>query len=404
MNDFYPHGIVSSLFLKMKREGYPLGISDYQTALKIVSSGMIEIYHPNELRDALKMIWLKSQSDYHEFLQLYNQALRETQNSFFLDKNILNSKSLENQEQREKGDSPEVFSGSDQEINKEKDQDVGDFEQEEVYDPLEETYDEFLSEKDEATNIQILFPQSKKVPELERTAFGFYSSIDFDHLPIRKRVMKQIWRSLRQKSKGSIAGEIDLELTILEICKNRFFLKPVLSNSKQNITELIFIIDCGGSMIPFKKFGERLFHTARHSGAFRRVHTYFFYNVPQNTEENPNEFCLFSDQSLSHSVKFYELTKKNIQTSHVIIFSDAGASRGQINFERVKRTRKFLRALKKKIDYVAWINPMPNYRWEDTSAELIRLYVDMFSIGESDFKSMIKYLRGKLTSDVEPYI
>jgi uncharacterized protein len=81
--------------------------------------------------------------------------------------------------------------------------------------------------------------------------------------------------------------------------------------------------------------------------------------------------------------------------SVVLIFSDAGAARGGANPERIEATQKFLAALRHQVRYIAWLNPMPEVRWDGTSAEAIAQVVPMFEISRKGLDGAISALRGR---------
>ena len=79
----------------------------------------------------------------------------------------------------------------------------------------------------------------------------------------------------------------------------------------------------------------------------------------------------------------------------VLIFSDAGAARGGYNRERVELTGEFLQEVRRAVRYVAWINPMPESRWDGTTAGEIAELVPMFEITRRGLQGAIAILRGK---------
>jgi uncharacterized protein with von Willebrand factor type A (vWA) domain len=79
----------------------------------------------------------------------------------------------------------------------------------------------------------------------------------------------------------------------------------------------------------------------------------------------------------------------------VLIFSDAGAARGGLNFKRVSLTIAFLRRLKQHVRYVTWVNPMPKTRWAGTTAGEIARYVPMFEGTRQGLDQSIDVLRGR---------
>ena len=83
------------------------------------------------------------------------------------------------------------------------------------------------------------------------------------------------------------------------------------------------------------------------------------------------------------------------QDTELLIFSDAGAARGNLSLERAHATAAFLNILKRHVSSVAWLNPMPPHRWWGTTAELTAHQVSMFETTGRGFMAMINHLRGQ---------
>jgi uncharacterized protein len=85
----------------------------------------------------------------------------------------------------------------------------------------------------------------------------------------------------------------------------------------------------------------------------------------------------------------------------VLIFSDAGAARGGMSLERAELTTTFLRQLKQQVRYVAWLNPMPQSRWATSTAREIALHVPMFEATRQGLDEAIDALRGRHKLSIE---
>jgi hypothetical protein len=79
----------------------------------------------------------------------------------------------------------------------------------------------------------------------------------------------------------------------------------------------------------------------------------------------------------------------------VLIVSDAGAARGNFNEDRVEYTVKFLKQLEQSVSYYAWLNPMPNDSWQNTTAGDIASFVPMFEMSREGLNATINTLRGR---------
>jgi uncharacterized protein with von Willebrand factor type A (vWA) domain len=88
------------------------------------------------------------------------------------------------------------------------------------------------------------------------------------------------------------------------------------------------------------------------------------------------------------------LVSGDLHRSRILIFSDGGAARGQLDRERLALTAEFLERLSRRVRGVAWLNPMPRTRWSATTAEAIARLVPMFEVSQHGLHEAIRVLRG----------
>ncbi|MFN8397092.1 MAG: VWA domain-containing protein, partial [Bacteroidia bacterium] len=86
--------------------------------------------------------------------------------------------------------------------------------------------------------------------------------------------------------------------------------------------------------------------------------------------------------------------------SLVVVLSDAGAARGNMDRHRIRETGEFLRRLRLRCRRVAWLNPLPSVRWAGTSAGQIAESVPMFSVQGKGIDQAVDYLRGKVGAPI----
>ncbi|NJO03968.1 MAG: hypothetical protein HC880_21870 [Bacteroidia bacterium] len=119
------------------------------------------------------------------------------------------------------------------------------------------------------------------------------------------------------------------------------------------------------------------------------VARYYFYNVPQ-------EYGYRNPSHTQYEETARIISRLNPQDSAVIIISDAGAARGSNSDARFKATLRFIVRLKKATQKIVWLNPLPEYRWEKTTAWRIARFVPMFSLTDQHpLQQAINKLRGK---------
>ncbi|WP_375339741.1 SUMF1/EgtB/PvdO family nonheme iron enzyme [Okeania hirsuta] len=143
-------------------------------------------------------------------------------------------------------------------------------------------------------------------------------------------------------------------------------------------------------MMPFNPFCRQIINS------WQEANIYYFDNVPK--------IRIYADPDFSEkkSLKtlLSELVKEEIL---VLILSDGGAARGRFVSERVEKTENFLKFLSRKVERVAWLNPLPRHKWCGTSAEEIsaisndNFNLKMFGLNYQEFKGMSQWLiSGKL--------
>ncbi|BAY12346.1 hypothetical protein [Calothrix sp. NIES-2098] len=209
-----------------------------------------------------------------------------------------------------------------------------------------------------------------------------------DYLPVTHRQMKQSWRYLRRRVREGSPTELDIEATINQIGRQRFFLELVFQPRYVNKSEVLLLIDRDGSMVPFHMLSQRLKETALQGGRLGSAEIYYFHNCPVE--------YLYHDPSHLEAKLINEIIGNlpSAQTG-VLIFSDAGSARGGFNPERIELTIQFLNQLKRKVRYIAWLNPVPKARWSGTTAGKIADYVPMFEISRRGLQNTIDVLRGR---------
>lgn len=209
-----------------------------------------------------------------------------------------------------------------------------------------------------------------------------------DYYPVSSREMKQNWRYLRRMVREGPKTELDINETVRKIGREGILLDPVLVPSRQNRVELLLAVDRGGSMVPFHTLANELVNTAERGSRLGHAGIYYFHNVPVD--------YIYSDPSLVEANKL-ETLLLNIYHDRtvVLIFSDAGAARGGYNAERIELTGKFLEQLQGNVRRVAWLNPMPQTRWQGSSAAEIAQLVPMFEFTRRGMQNAIDVLRGR---------
>lgn len=209
-----------------------------------------------------------------------------------------------------------------------------------------------------------------------------------DYFPVTRRQMKQSWRYLRRRIRSGPPTELDLDATVDQISRQGIMVDPVLRPPQINQTELLILIDRDGSMVPFHGLSQRLAETALKGGQLGKANIYYFYNCPVDN--------LYLDPNYQKAEPILQiLNRLSSNRTGVLIISDGGAARGQLNLDRIEQTETFLMQLKQRVRNRVWLNPVPHHDWKGTTAEIIAELIPMFELSRRGLDSAIKILRGQ---------
>ena len=194
--------------------------------------------------------------------------------------------------------------------------------------------------------------------------------------PVQPRLTRRSWRKVRRLLRRGTTGQVDIAATLSQLATQGRCLSPPLEAKRVNILELLLLIDVEGSMVPFRFPRDCLLATIEPKH-FERVEQYYFRNVPERfvycspkgADIRPFD-NLFASLSPSRSV--------------ALIFSDGGAARGGYNSDRVTLTHDFLHQIHPHLHALVWVNPMPEDRWQGTTAEAIAR--DLQDLGSAMFE------------------
>ncbi len=228
-------------------------------------------------------------------------------------------------------------------------------------------------------------PTLSQVSQLEREIYSRPFLLKKRYFPFSPRRMEQGIRSLR--SFHNLKGEkiVDLEATIRRVTTNGYFDRLILKNASFAITPLTILIDWGGSMIAFHQMANSIVQATydKHKQAGHRV--YYFHDFPS---EN-----VYIDRTRVKPFPVHLL--KNENQHSFLIFSDAGAARGNYSEERIKATKKFLGLIRHRPH--AWLNPIPAFRWKGNSASEISDVIEMFDFTKEGFNRAMRWLKSAKT-------
>lgn len=207
--------------------------------------------------------------------------------------------------------------------------------------------------------------------------------------PIPRRTMAQAWRQLGRRPHAVSRDVLDIKATVDQTARQGFFLYPVYTSEQGNDTDLLLLVDRGGSMVPFHRFAHELVTTAHEEGHFRRLSALYFHNVPSERA--------YRDPYVTMPVVLDRVLADCTPETAVLVISDAGAARGHRRLERVRATALFLSRVKQRTSLIAWLNPMPRERWPGTSAQIIAHMAPMFPMHPDGMFDAINTMRGQVS-------
>ena len=208
--------------------------------------------------------------------------------------------------------------------------------------------------------------------------------------PVTERQTQRNLRYLRRSIREGALTEVDIEATVQQISQDGVFLEPVLIKSRINQAELLLLIDVSNSMVPFHLLWQKLVDNLQ-GGGLGKFDIYYFRNSPRDY------LYLYPQRPDAKPIQDL-LPKLHRNRTFALIISDGGAARGGINRDRIELTARFLEDLTPCVRQIAWLNPMPESRWQYTTAEAISQRVQMFEFNSLGLKAAIRSGKGTPTN------
>ena len=375
-----------TLFTRLRLAELPLGLDDYALLLHTVRAGRGQTRE--ELRQLCRALWVRTadpallrlfQMDFERIVpKSYGRSITPTTSQSA-------EQSTDPQPDQNKtipADRQTQSSPKESERKREEEKQTKQELEEQKVSQVEQQFAEGRN-LDEIGHWQMGVEMSQEVDVTTQLFYTFSS----DYLPISSRQMKQNWRYLRRAARLGPPVDLDVAATVQKIAREGAMTAPVLRPRRINRTDLILLLDHGGSMVPFHGLAERLAETAVRGGKLGQAAIYYFHDCPIR--------YLYHDRAfLEPELIDNRLQKMHPLHSSVSIFSDGGAARGNDDRQRLEATAAFLTLLRQAVRHIAWLNPMPKARWRHTSAGTIARHVPMFEANPAGVHEAIKALRG----------
>ncbi|MDT9340676.1 hypothetical protein VV11_015040 [Trichodesmium erythraeum 21-75] len=358
------------LFNRLRQKDIPVGISEYLLAIKMIQSrGAWQDIE--RLKRLLCLLWVKSLEDQYIFNQLFEELVRPE-----LEKQLLEA---------DKSPLPKIDEDSTFPPQKTENLDINS-------NPISQVSSEVQKgnkpQPNQPTNSISTRDSSRKfLSEITPIKLRFRQSYNLiPRLPITRREMTGIWRNLRLLKREGAPENLDVQGTINLFCKMGFFSGVVLQPSRKNQVKLVLLIDCEGSMSPFKLLIDTLQESIEKVGLLSQKNIFYFHNVPRG--------YLFTKPNLTKPLPIEEILSREVGNNSVVIVSDGGAARRTYDSERLHQTKEFIRQLSDKTYLYGWLNPVPEFQWRMTTAEDIATFIPMYSLNPQGLNDLVKILLG----------
>ncbi|HEU4560022.1 MAG TPA: hypothetical protein VFS20_19385 [Longimicrobium sp.] len=247
---------------------------------------------------------------------------------------------------------------------------------------------EWMAPEDSASRAAVeVEAEAPAAPRVVLADLSVTSPFDLEGtLPVTRRQMSRAWRFYRRMGRRGVPVEVDAEATVRRLYRDGVLAEPVLVPRRTNQARALILEDVGGSMLPFRYVSAELIDAARHAG-LARVEVRYFHDVPVDV--------VFRDPALLAPVALEDAAARYVDAG-VLVYSDAGAARGGMDPERVRRTQALLDVLWRTTPNVAWLNPVPAERWRGTTAGEIRARtgVSMFALDRAGLEGAVDQMRG----------
>ena len=364
MNDLPLPTLVTFAFLRLRRRGFNLGVSEHLAALALVEGEFA--VGVDQIKTALKLLWCDSRSERSQFDPIWEDALAEAAAA-----QPGSTTSGEIEPPTTTSPPPALSTLQNNESL-----------------PQPDTLDVPQPSTDIAAQpVRAPFTPAEVEDPTDLKAYW----------PVSRRAMSYSWRYLCRPVVAGPPTVLDVAATVEAATRQGFYLSPVLRRGDRNQARLTLLIDQNGSMMPFHRFTRDLVETASGNGSLTtdQVAVYYFHNVPAD--------FLYRDVFLTQPVGLSTMLSNIDGDTSVLVVSDGGAARGYRRLERIRATTGFLLKLRRATNLIAWLNPMPRDRWEGSSADIMANIIPMFQMDDDGLSNAIDVVRGQPLQQLQAF-
>ena len=210
------------------------------------------------------------------------------------------------------------------------------------------------------------------------------------------RQFKVALKRLRRLDHEGRQTELNIDKSIDKTCKNAGEIELIFEAPKKNQTELLLLMDVGGTMDPYAQLVEGLFSAAHGLSHFKAFKHFYFHNCFYSK--------LYVDMRRGTVITMAELFKLYRNSFRVIIVGDACmhpyelfAPAGTIDYwdNEPEAGIEWIKRLKDHYPATVWLNPEPERIWEHPTIAAIKRIVPMFPLTVQGLSSAVDVLRTK---------
>jgi hypothetical protein len=342
---FKPEPYLKTLFYRLRNDGFNLSIKEYLVILDAIKEGW-GTKDEKDFEKLLRLLWCKSCEQQSHLAMVFDTVVIETkQNRDKVDSESIKDQKSSNKEQSNSV-STEVISTTTV-----------------IQNPV--TVNTKPATQDLST-LPITTPRQIQESEDDSELVA--------HYPISRRCLVYNWRYLRRPVADGVRDVLDIKMTVEEATKQGFFLKPVYSRRERNHAHLLILVDQEGSMTPFHHFSRDVIETALYESSIEKVDVTYFHNLPAE--------YVYRDPFLTDKIALEKVLSQCDSETRVLIVSDGGAARGYRRRERISATTEVIWEIQQHTNLIAWLNPVPQQRWDSTTAKIISHLVPMFPLNQ----------------------
>ena len=373
---------LKEFFYRLRDHGLPLGIAEYTAVLQALQAG-VGLSDQNALRKLCMVLWVKSDEEKLLFNRLFDEMLVQPATA------VTESPEVDLPEVQKEPSIEEEPANLNPELVRKSS--TNEMEKPESVHSMNRPSQNISLQTSEPSQIVQAIQHGQQHQNFTRPKYSMVN----DYFPVTRRQMKQSWRYLRRPVREGPLVELDIEATIEKISQDGMFREPVLRPRRMNKAEVALLVDQDGSMVPFHVLSRQLIETILRGGRLQQTPIYYFHDYP-------TEYLYLEPARLQARQISNVLMNFNTFTA-VLVISDAGAARGHLDSGRVSQTGFFLQKLAQYVRRFAWINPLPNPRWANTTAGEIARLVPMFDMSRRGLDDAINTLRGRYIYSEKSY-